>query len=78
MTNEKLLKLGRSIQISDKDEWLVKDRILFMYRPAAEHPNEPDKFALLFNDGERVASFTSWVAMIFTGSYFRNIAKRDT
>jgi hypothetical protein len=63
MTNEKLLKLGRTIEVSDKDEWLVKDRILFMYRPAVEHPNEPDKFALLFYDGERVG------IIYFMGSY---------
>jgi hypothetical protein len=54
MTNEKLLHLGRTIEISDKDEWLVKDQILFLCRPVEEYPNEPDKYALLFNDTERV------------------------
>jgi hypothetical protein len=63
MTNEKLMHIGRTIEVTDKDEWLVKDRILFMYRPVEEYPNEPDKFALLFYDSERVD------IVYFMGSY---------
>jgi hypothetical protein len=63
MTNEKLLHRGRTIEITDKDEWLVKDRILFLYRPDDKYPNEPDKFALLFNGSERVG------IVYFMGSY---------
>jgi hypothetical protein len=54
MTNQELLRLGRTLEIDDKAEWLVKDRIVLVCRPSDDDENYPNKYALLLHENIRV------------------------
>jgi hypothetical protein len=54
MTNDELLNIGRTIEIDDKVEWLVQDRIVLVCRPSPDDEYYPYKYALLYDNNVRV------------------------